>query len=354
MDVTELARSLAKKGPAPAYLVAGEEDALVDRAVAAITDRVLSGGQRGAGDFSLTRLDGKTCKAQDIEAAARTASLFGGRRLVIVSNAAAQRPEEQKKLSAYLGKPVPTTTLVLVVRGAGAGTRDPKRARAAKAAKLYKKAVEKGGGINVDCPRPRARDLPRLAGRLLEEQGLRADRDGQYALVEAVGEDLGGLVRAVEKLALYKGGSGTVGAEDVAEVVADTRSQSIFALTDAVGEGSADRALRILDRMLRDGESALAVLGHLARHLRNLARVQALDRRGQGQDTIRAELGLHPFVVKKCLMQVRRFSPGMLHRLLPALGEADVQLKRSTLPGVLVLERLVLDLCAGRGGVPGG
>ena len=61
MDTQQLGKSLKKGMPAPAYLVAGEEDVLVDRALLMITDRVLSEVQ--SEEFSLSRLDGKTTSA---------------------------------------------------------------------------------------------------------------------------------------------------------------------------------------------------------------------------------------------------------------------------------------------------
>ena len=326
--------------------MAGEEDALVDRALESISSKVLESAADS--EFARTTLDAKKSNAQEVEAAARTASLFGGRRLVILRDAQSLRSEEQKKLAVYLQAPVKSTTLVLVVRGAGAQTRDPKRSKTVSSIKSLKKAVEKGRGVMVDCPKPKPRELPRLAEQMLKERNLSADKDGLYALVEAVGEDLGGLIQAVEKLSLYLRGSGRVTDRDVAEVVADTRSQSIFALTDAVGEGSLDRALRVLSRMIRDGENALAIIGHLTRHFRNLASIQALDQRGEGSDAIHKNLGLHPFVVKKCLLQARRFKPRSLARCLALLADADLKVKRSRLPKSLLLEKLVMALAEKR------
>lgn len=343
MDTTQLARTLKKDRPASTYLVAGEEQSLVDRALALISSRILA--EAGSSDFALTRLDGRSCSAAEVEAAARTASLFGGRRLVVLRDAQLLRPKEQDKLVVYLKAPVPTTSLVVVVRGADPATRDPKQAKAAKAAKKFKKAVEAGKGLVVTCPRPKARDLPRLAEQALSEADLGADRDGLYALVEAIGEDLGALWQAVEKLRLYKGGQGQVSARDVADVVADTRTQSVFELTDAVAEGDLVKALKGVRRLVRDGESPLAVLGHLVRHFRNLARVQALASRGQPVDAIRQALGLHPFVVKKSLQQSRRFKPAGLTQRLKLLAEADLALKGGGLPDPLALEVLIRSLC---------
>ncbi|HSA22179.1 MAG TPA: DNA polymerase III subunit delta [Myxococcota bacterium] len=348
MDLVQLGKALKKGELASTYLLAGEEEALLERALKQVMARALSA--KGASDLSVSRLEGKGASAAEIEAATRTGSLFGGRRVVVVRDAQQLAAAEQKKLAEYLKQPLRGATLVLLVRGAGPGTRDPKAGKAASAAKSFQKAVEAGGGVTVDCPRPKARDLPRLAEELLTEQGLSADRDGLHALVDAVGEDLTGLMQAVEKLALYMGGSGSVAAADVAQVVADTRSESIFELTDATAEGDASSALGVLRRLLRDGEGALGILGQLTRHLRNLAAVQALARRGQGQEEIREALGLHPFVVKKSLDQARRFTPEGLTRCLQALAESDRALKGGRLSDEVQLERLLLQLTGGRAG----
>jgi len=342
MDLEALHKTLGKGKLAGCTLVAGEEDALVEQAVDAITQSLVPQGK--GSDFNFSRFDGKTATAADIEGAVRTVSLFGGRRLVVLKDAQELRAEEQKRLLPLLQKPVPGNTLVLVVRGGGADSRDPKRAKASKACKLLLAAVEKGGGMVVDCPRPRARELPALAERLLKGKGLGASSEALHALVAAVGEDLGNLIQAVEKLQLFKGGAGEIALADVRAVVVDTREESVFALTDAVSEGATERALGLLRRLIRDGESPLGLLSQLARHFRNLGRVKSLSRRGQTADEIRSALGLHPFVVKKCLAQAGRFSERVLGRRLRLLAEVDARLKRSRLPEELELERLIFAL----------
>jgi DNA polymerase-3 subunit delta len=340
---TSLVRELSKGKVFSVYLLCGEEDALVSRALDLISERVLESGS--ASDFSLTRLDAKSTSAGELDNAIRTVSLFGGRRLVILKDAQDLGAKEQKKLWMYLKDPLEASTLVLVVRGAGLNTRNPKLAKAAKAAKGFAKAISQSQGCVVDCLRPKARDLPKLAGQALSEHGLKVGQEGLYALVDAVGEDLGALWQAAEKLFLYKSGQGVVDASDVAQVVVNTRNQSVFELTDAVAEGSSLNALDGIRRLLRDGESPLSILSHLARHFRNLSKVKALVARGLNLDDVRSQLGLHPFVIKKSLQQSRRFSSTGLEAKLGLIASADLQLKGARLPDNLQLEVLVQRLC---------
>ena len=342
MSIDKLRKRLQNKTIDPVYLLCGEEPALVYKALELIQEHILIDSADPC--FALTSLDGRSSKANDIEAAARTGSLFGGRRLVVLRDAHLLHATQQKKLAPYLKKPVQSTTLILVVRGAGLASRNPKLSSISKAAKAYAKAIGNKSCV-FDFQRPKTRELPSLTAKLLAEKNLVADKDALFALVDAVGEDLGGLIQAAEKLSLYLHGTDQVTTADIASVVVDTRSQSVFELTDAVAQGNELEALCGVRRLLRDGESPLSILGHLARHFRNLTRVSALSSRGQRAETIQSSLGLHPFVIKKTLSQSRRFSqPELVHRMA-LLSGYDRKLKGGVLPDSLDLEILIHRLC---------
>jgi DNA polymerase-3 subunit delta len=342
MTFDELEKDLARR-LRPVYLVAGEEETLVEQARDLILARA-TGDKRQA---EITRFDGRGAAAADIDGAVRTVSLFGGPRVVLVKDAQDLRPAELQRLVEALKRPVSGSLLLLLVRGAGAQSRDPKRAKAARAAQSLAKAVDTAGGAVVDCPRPKAREMPAVLERMLARRSLRADDRALHAIAASVGEDLGAAYQAIEKLSLYVSG-GVVQPADVAAVVSDTREESVFALIDAVSEGRTAPALATLRRLLRDGESGLSLLSQLVRHFRTLARVKALSRRRQNASAIQQALGLHPFVVQKCLKQIERFREAELAARLRLLAAADGNLKRSRYPERMEMERLILALCRGR------
>ena len=76
----------------------------VDRAVDLISKRVLAEVRER--EFALTRLEGATASAEEVEIAARTASLFGGRRLVVVREFQRIKEKELTRLLHYLENPV--------------------------------------------------------------------------------------------------------------------------------------------------------------------------------------------------------------------------------------------------------
>ncbi|RME20841.1 MAG: DNA polymerase III subunit delta [Deltaproteobacteria bacterium] len=210
--------------------------------------------------------------------------------------------------------------------------------------------VEKLKGIVVECRRPSQREVPAVVRRCLESRGLEATAAAVQQIADFVGEDVGAMEDAAERLLLWLGGPGKVDEEQVERVVRASRFHSVFELTDAVGEGDTRTAVRVLHASFRQGETPLALLGQLARHLRNLVRVGGASRRlGSDPQRLHAELGLHPYVIKKCLAQSRRFGAKRLGQLLDAVARADVDLKSSRLPAEIIMERLVLELAGSSG-----
>jgi DNA polymerase-3 subunit delta len=322
--------------PLPAYLVWGDEPHLVERAAKQLVAFLLQG--RGADDPSLLRLEGAGLKAEQLIAELRSDSLFGGRRLVVVNDAGSISRTEAAKLDEYFLRPVASSTLLLVAPSCG------ERKGAGRLAQELSQGVERAGGMVIECARPRAREMNALARRELERAGLKATAEGVQALLQAVGEDLPALEAAVEKLFCFLGPQGMVDADQVAAVIHGSRQSTVFQFTDAVGERSATRALRVLSQLLEQGESPLMILSLLVRHLRQLLQVSGLAARGEQQTAIQKTLGLPPFVVAKCLEQARNYSRRQLWQTLIRLDLSDRALKTGVVPPALQLEKLVREL----------
>ena len=105
-------------------------------------------------------------------------------------------------------------------------------------------------------------------------------------------------------------------------------------------------AIRHLHAMMSHREPALRILAMLVRHFRMLW--QAAEARAQGASVgdIRGRLKLHEFVAKKLWSQCAKFDAPTLRRAYDRLYETDLKLKSKGLDDALVMERLVMELCA--------
>lgn len=307
---------------APYLLLLGSDVPRRERAVSEAVARALEGALGAAVD---TFFAGEAA-VDDVLLAARTLPMFEPRRVVLLRGVERLTASERGALEAYLEDPVPSTLLIL------SGEKLDKRAT------LYRRAKSEGALLEFDPPRTAREGVAwiRDEAKLL---GLEVSQEAALALWDRVGADPAALAAELEKLCSYvwkPAGKLRAGAAEVEALVGRSRTESIFALGDAVAERDAGRALSILRSILAE-ESPFMVLGYLAGHLRRLMTV------AWGGDL--SELGLPPFVARKLAAQARGFSRARLLEAMLTLQECDAAIKSGELGGESALEMLVCRLC---------
>jgi DNA polymerase-3 subunit delta len=318
-----LAEELAAGTLRPAYLLAGDEPLLRDESLAAIRAAVLG---EAANDFDFERLEGERAGAGRLLDALRVLPVLAERRLVVL-----REPEARKGRSEGLVEALADAVRELA--------RQRKTVLAVVAAKIDRRSAwvrafaEPAALVACDPPKG-TKAVAAFAAQQARRRGIQLAPGAAEALAEAVGPQLLRLASELEKAALLAGPGQRVTREHVLESVSAVAEEKIWELTDATFEGRSADALAALARLLGGGVPAPVVLGALASQLRKLARARA------GQTPAG-----HPMVVRRIEAQARRQSLARLLAGLRAAEEADERLKgRGSLPGELVLERLVLGL----------
>src|SRR5204863_2888860 len=123
-------------------------------------------------------------------------------------------------------------------------------------------------------------------------------------------------------------------------------------LTDAISGKDRSRALNILDAILTSGDGEEAAIGHLymlARTFRQMLVI--LERNVRDSRAIWQALWqgfrVPPFAAEDIIRQARRYkSRRELTRALRLIAKADLALRSNPVSKRLVMEKLVLDLCA--------
>ena len=313
----------------PVYLLAGTDPLLYQRVVGALVQTVITEATRA---FNHDVFEGKTSSASAILGAARTLPMMAKRRLVVVRDLEGLGADGMSALAAYLDKPGPETVLVMWAQKADGRL------------KIFQLAKKKGFLHELEVPR-------NLVGWILEEATRRRARvtdDAARRLADVIGGDLSRLAMAVDQLALYAGDR-AVEAADVDELIAETRERTVFELANAVGQGSREKALRAVARLVDQRESTIGVTMMLARHMRQVALARELAQAKTPRADMPRLVGAPPFAVDSLIAQGRRFTARALTRATTLLAQADLDLKgppKAALGERIVLERLVGDLCA--------
>jgi len=326
MRVEALAGELAKGRVRPAYLVVGEEPLLRDAALEALEARLLAGGSR---DFNHDRFETDSTTPGRLEEALATLPVFAPCRLVVLREAEGRGAGLDERfvrvVEQVLADPAsdPTAVLVVVAR------KVDRRSRFVKA--FREPAAE------IDCEPPSgAAELRDFLAGEARRLAVELDAEAALRLAERVGPHLLLLRQELEKLALLAGEGGRIDPAAVDAAVSSVAEESIWDLTDAIGQGRSADSLARLAGILSQGGASQAVLGALASHFRRLVRA------GAGEPVKGP-----PFVVRKLEQQARRFGPARLQACLRAIHRADVELKGA---GVLrpdrALEQLVIQLAS--------
>jgi DNA polymerase-3 subunit delta len=192
-----------------------------------------------------------------------------------------------------------------------------------------------GAAALVRCEAPRTqREVVAFVREEARRQGVALEASAAELLAERIGPQLQLLRREIEKAALLAPAQGKVGRDEVAAATPTLAEEPVWDLTDAIGEGRAPDALRVLARVLAGGAAPPLVLGSLASHFRRLLRLRT-------GGSVQAP----PFVLRKLDRQAQRYGPRRLAACLRAIHETDLALKGAGhLRPELALERLVMGL----------
>ncbi len=336
------------------YILHGEEEFGLSEELAKLHAK-LAENDPAMAQLNTTILDGNRLTLSELRHACDSIPFMADRRLVIVHGLLGRlTPESRGKgqaapggeestanraflndLAAYLPVLPPPTRLVFVESKPLEDSHPI--LQVAKAERKKKRAYIRS------FPKPKDGELPKWIWRRVRQRAGTISGDAVRMLASLVGSDLRLLDQEIDKLLVYADGQ-QVTAEDVRILVSRAREASIFDLVDCVGRRETDRALRLLHRLLDDGEPPLYLLAMLARQVRILIQVKELQAQRLNPREIADRLKLHPFVVDKGIAQARNFDLAQLEGAHRRLVETDWMIKTGQSEDVLALDMLVVAL----------
>jgi DNA polymerase III subunit delta len=315
LPAAKVREQIAAGSPDPIYLLTGDDEVeksalasefaeLVDEGLRAFNMERIHAAEWTTGD---KLADG----AASIVSAVRTLPMMTPRRVVVVLQAetllmpkresdAAGRAQDA--LESLFATPEPQTTLVLV-----AGALD-KRTRLYKA--LTKAATIVECGVLADQA-----DAERWVKNRVAAAGMDIDPAAARLLAGRAGLDVRRLRSEVDRLLLYALGHARITVDDARELAGPAALQDDWAMANAIEAGRPDEALRQLALMFDAGAPAEKILGQLGWLVR--AKFPAL-------------------------------APGDVRPAIEALFRTDLDLKRSAGDPRVLIERLIVELCAGK------
>jgi DNA polymerase-3 subunit delta len=327
MSLREL-KNILKVGPIPGLiLLYGQESYFIDEAVQIILEATVFPENR---DFNLTRFHGRDFKTVDVIEQAKTYPVFADRRLVIIKNIHESTTDQLDGLLTYVEDPVPETVLLLTAEKI-----DARR-------KIFQ--VLKKSGAVYEFKKIYENQLPAFVRELAKNFNITLTGEGLKLFCKRVGTNLAEVQGELEKLVGYLGERDLADEADVAAIVSDTRVESVFDLTDALGQGDSSSALQLLDRLLSEGQPPLMVLSMMTRHFRQMWKISELMIQKVSHHELPRMVGVSPYFLKGLMQQAGRFDRQQYRQVFSLFLMTDLSLKSSGCEPKIHMEKLILDI----------
>jgi DNA polymerase III subunit delta len=321
-------------------VIVGDEELLVERAVAAAVALAANAGDAASADQDDV---GTGADRHDVAAAGLTAgelsgltapSLFGGDCVVVIRSAQDAGKDASAELVRLAKSPAPDVYLIITHAG---GAKN----------KALLADLLSAGARRVDCP-----SIKRFGERMeflrgeFRRSGRKADDAGLRALLDAVGTDLRDLAAACSQLSADT--TGVINQAAVARYYQGRAEATGFSVADKACEGNLAGALEQLRWALATGTSPVLISSALAQGLRTLGLVGSVGR-GLSPNALASELGMPPWRIDKARQQLSGWTSEGLATAHAAVAEADVQVKGEGASAGYALERAISKVVACRG-----
>jgi DNA polymerase III subunit delta len=302
LTTAALRKQLASGETAPLYMLIGADD--VEKS--AVASEFVETVDEGLRAFSVDRLYGGETKVDVLIDSAATLPMMAPRRIVVVLDAerllipkreGKAADAEQEKLEAFIANPPDHATVVFVC-----GALDMRR-RAIKLLAKHAQVVDCGTIADMA-------DAERWVRARAAQEKAQIEPAAVRLLAERAGTDIVRLRGGLERVILYTWGAATITAEDVRQsVVAGPDAQQNFGIANAIDHGDAASALRELGLALDGGAVPFMLMGQIR-------------------------------------WAAEKLPSSRLRPAIEALFRTDLALKSSGGDPRILLERLVVELCA--------
>lgn len=303
-----------KEGLKNCYVMSGDDYYLYDRAY----DMIKKLADIGLEDFNLVKFDDENFSMNALLDSCEVLPMGGERRLILVKNIAKISEGDKKLLDEYLLSPAQSSIIVIF--------------------DYFDKFSSLQHCERVDCRRFDSKMALGVIANELEKRGKQISTEAGQTLLEYCNGYLTRVNCELDKLACYDMTSPVITKKMVEELVSKDSDYVVFELTQALGEKNGDKAIKILEKMIKEQ----GVLGLITNHFRRLFFISISG--DMTDNALSGLLGVKEYAVRKQREQAKNFSSLQLKKIYALLEEVDFKIKSGAMLLENALNYLVLSI----------
>ena len=295
--------------PSAVQLVLGDEELLIERAIAGIVAQVRAVAPDGDA-VPVDRLRAGDANSAEL-AELLSPSLFAEDRVIVLESAAEAGKDAVAVITAAASDPPDGVVLVVVHSGGGR-------------AKAMVPALQKVGAVTHDCAKlTKAAERTEFVRAEFRAAGVRVSGEVVQVILESVGSELRELAAACSQLASDTGGKVDIAA--VRRYYSGKAEVSGFDVAELAVAGERSAAMEALRWANDRGVAHVLLADALADSVHTIARVGSA---GRGDPfALAQQLGMPPWKVKKAQAQARGWTPATIGAALQVVATLNADVK---------------------------
>jgi len=280
--------------------------------------------------LSLTYFDGENLKFDDFKDEMRQVSMFGEKKLLVLSNVFANQ-DFKEKFSENFKELSETKDVVLFYETDKVLAKDK-----------FFTFLKNKGKVQLFSPLGGEKLKAWVKQEFLKfEVGV--SQEAIAKLIDFTGSDLWLLFNEIMKLANYKRG-GKVDSKDVILLTNPKIETAIFKTIDAISQKDKKQALSLIHQHLGKGDNPLYLLSMINFQFRNLLIVKDLIEKNEPYYLILKTTQLHPFIVRKSYQQASKFTFAELKKIYQEIFQVDLDIKTGKVSPETALDLLIAGI----------
>lgn len=305
----KIMQDLHAKKIAPIYILHGEETYFIDSICNYIEHNLLTESEKG---FNQTVFYAKDVEPNQVIEAAKRFPMMAEKQVIIVKEA--QGFKKLDDFEKYLEKPVPTTILVICLKGK----------KLDKRTKFYKDATKH---VTFESAKLNDKDLPHWIKSYIQSKKYSINDKSVQLIADSLGNDLPKIVNELEKLFINKiAGNTEITDKDIENYIGISKEFNAFELLSAISAKNSHRAFKIGYQLSKNKDFSIipfvALLNNMFSKGYLIKKTNTTDK-----DTIARAFGLNYFSTPDYLNLIRNYSLNEIEKTINICAQYDLKSK---------------------------